>query len=245
VPDLLKRVSEGLKVAGIEDAVRSRFFVDLRKLHSEIIDKGRRARSAVVPDAERAPPQPVPDIVLIADPPPAMPEAIQPAAIPAEPPPPPSEAEMAKPEAPEFTPAITVNNPFGEGEVQVDDLDFTVPVQSTADAKRVAQGVDRAELPGNLKEGTRVKIRGKGEKDMVQPATLSYISPLRTRYLFVDRQGKTVLECSATVLAKLLSDGEIVIEEPVEEVPLFDRIMGGVVGKLKTPAKQSGAKIAK
>jgi hypothetical protein len=84
-----------------------------------------------------------------------------------------------------------------------------------------------------------VKIRGKTEKVAGQPARLSYISPLKTRFLFVDRQGKTVLECSAAVLAKFLSNGEIVIEEPVVEAPLFDRMMGGVVGKLRGPAAPS------
>ena len=90
-----------------------------------------------------------------------------------------------------------------------------------------------------------MKIRGKEEKDAGRPAKLSYISPLKTRFLFVDRQGKTVLECSAAVLAKFLSNGEIVIEEPVDEVPLFDRIMGGVVGKLKSPAGQLAPKMAR
>jgi hypothetical protein len=40
---------------------------------------------------------------------------------------------------------------------------------------------------------------------------------------------------------KRLRDGEIVIEEPASEAPLFDRIMGGVVGKLRGPAAPSSA----
>jgi hypothetical protein len=255
MPDLLKRVTEGLKVAGVEDAVRMGFFADLRKLHSEIIAKGARAKPAVEPDAGGATPPAKPDAALTiesppapretvqpekadaaltVEPPPAPQVTVQPEKAPADQPPPQSEPEPSKPEPLEFTAAITVNNPFGGGEVQVDDLDFTTP--STADAKRIAQGADRAELPGNLKEGSRVKIRGKTENVAGQPARLSYISPLKTRFLFVDRQGKTVLECSAAVLAKFLSNGEIVIEEPVVEAPLFDRMMGGVVGKLRGPA---------
>ena len=151
----------------------------------------------------------------------------------------PSETKAANPEALDFRAAITVNNPFGGGEVEVDDLDFTT--KPTTDVKRAAQGADNAGLPGNLKQGTWVKIRATGKKDSGQPAKLSYISPLKTRYLFVDRQGKTVLECSAAVLAKRFRDGEIVIEEPASEASLFDRTMGGVVGKLRGPAAPSSA----
>ena len=140
---------------------------------------------------------------------------------------------------PEFAPAVTVSNPFGGGEVQVDDLDFTIP--STVEARRTAQGAGHADLPGNLKQGTWVKIRETGKKDSGQAARLSYISPLKTRYLFVDRQGKTILECAAAILAKRFRDGEIVIEAPAAETPLFDRIMGGVVGKLRAPAAPSSA----
>lgn len=42
VPDLLKRLTEGLKTAGVEDAVRLGFFAEIRKLHSEIM----RSRAA-------------------------------------------------------------------------------------------------------------------------------------------------------------------------------------------------------
>ena len=247
MPDLLKRLTAGLKVAGVEEAVRLGFFAELRKLHTEVIDKGARVKRAVAHDAGGATPLAKPDAALTAEPPPAQ-ETVQQAETPADQPPPASEAETSKPEPLEFTAAITVNNPFGGGEVQVDDLDFTT--KSTADAKRAAHRADNAQLPGTLKEGTWVKIRETGEKDSGQPAKLSYISPLKTRYLFVDRQGKTVLECSAAVLAKRFRGGQIVIEEPASEAPLFDRIMGRVVGNLRGPAAlsstgPSAAKVAK
>ena len=294
MPDLLKRLTAGLKAAGVEEAVRLGFFAELRKLHTEVIDKGARVKRAVAQDAGGATALAKPDSAIAVEPPSAAREPIQLEPMPSDPladttpvqpianetKPPESKPVESKPvesklaetrlpelkpveskpaepqpvepiafepvpaepptaELPEFAPAVTVSNPFGGGEVQVDDLDFTTP--STAEAKHTAQGAIHAELPAVLKQGTSVRIRETGKKDSGQPARLSYISPLKTRYLFVDRQGKTVLQCSAAVLAKRLRDGEIVIEEPASEAPLFDRIMGGVVGKLRGPAAPSPA----
>ena len=364
VPDLLKRLSDGLKVADVEDAVRLDFFAELRKLHSAAIGGSEKPRVAepleattandtAIPEltpadaptvdltpvdltpvdvppvdltpfdltpvdpmpvdtprvdappadltpvdvtpfdpstfdltpVDRTPvdlppfdpatfdlptidlrsvdrpsvaepartpekavgPEPAPPVKVRAPAPPLKPPAPTP---PAKPPaatpsvkrPAPSETRASNPEPLDFKAAITVNNPFGGGEVEVDDLDFTI--KPTADPKRAAPGADTSGLPVNLKQGIWVKLYAAGKKDSGKPAKLSYISPLKTRYLFVDRQGKTVLECSPAVLAKRFRDGEIVIEEPASEASLFDRTMGGVVGKLRGPATPSPARPA-
>ena len=139
----------------------------------------------------------------------------------------------------DFTAPITVQNPFGGGKVQVEDLDFTAkPAAGAAGAAGAKRDATPAQLPGNLAVGTWVGIREKSEKDTRRSAKLSYISPLKTRYLFVDRQGKTTLDCSRAELASRFQIGEIVIMDKVPEVPLFDRITEGLVGKLgggKTP----------
>ena len=133
----------------------------------------------------------------------------------------------------DFTAPITVQNPFGGGKVQVEDLDFTAkPSAGAAGAKRDATP---AELPGNLKVGTWVGIRDKSEKASRRSARLSYISPLKTRYLFVDRHGKASLDCSRAELARRFHLGEVVIMAEVPEVALFDRITEGLVGKLGGP----------
>ena len=111
--------------------------------------------------------------------------------------------------------------------MQVEDLDFTT--KPAAGAKRDAIP---AELPANLAVGTWVGIREKDEKDTRKSARLSFISPLKTRYLFVDKQGKTTLDCSRAELARRFQTGEVVIMDKVPEVPLFDRITEGLVGKL-------------
>ena len=139
----------------------------------------------------------------------------------------------------DFTAPITVQNPFGGGKVQVEDLVFTAkPAAGAAGAAGAKRDATPAQLPANLAVGTWVGIREKSEKDARRSAKLSYISPLKTRYLFVDRQGKTTLDCSRAELASRFQIGEIVIMDKVPEVPLFDRITEGLVGKLgggKTP----------
>jgi hypothetical protein len=132
----------------------------------------------------------------------------------------------------DFTPAVTVNNPFGEGKIEVDDLDFTTkPAGGPARAKA---GAPDSDLPAELVVGTWVDIR---DKDNHRPAKLSFVSPLKTRYLFMNRQGKITLECSRAELVRRFRLGEITITaETASEAPLFDRLMGGLVNKLGGPA---------
>jgi hypothetical protein len=138
-----------------------------------------------------------------------------------------SPTQSKSPASLDFTAPVTVQNPFGGGKVQVEDLDFTT--KPAAGAKRDAIP---AELPANLAVGTWVGIREKDEKDTRKSARLSFISPLKTRYLFVDKQGKTTLDCSRAELARRFQTGEVIIMDKVPEVPLFDRITEGLVGKL-------------
>ena len=135
----------------------------------------------------------------------------------------------------DFTAPVTVKNPFGGGQVEVEDLDFTVkPAAGPAGARNEATV---AELPPNLKVGTWVGIRAKNDKEPRKSAKLSFISPLKTRFLFVDKQGKTTLDCSRADLARRFQTGEVVFMDKVPEVPLFDRLTEGLVGKLGGSAK--------
>ena len=81
-------------------------------------------------------------------------------------------------------------------------------------AKRVAPA---DELPADLKVGTWVGIRDKGENVRRSSARLSYISSLKTRYLFVDRHGKASLDCSRAELARRFRDREVVIMDELPE----------------------------
>ena len=187
--------------------------------------------------AESPAPAPKPDAPSPKAVPPGMP-APAPAAKPATPvaaaaksqvapPKPQSVVAKPKPVPMDLTAPVTVPNPFGEGEVEVNDLDFTVQLRgSTADARPVSA------LPPALQLGSWVDIVRKQGKEKRQSAKLTFISPLKTRYLFADRHGKTALECSQAELVRLFQLQEVTLgKEPVEP-PLFDRLAEGVMGKL-------------
>jgi hypothetical protein len=62
---------------------------------------------------------------------------------------------------------------------------------------------------------------------------LAYISPLRRTYLFVDRRGGKVAECSLERLARELRAGRASV---IETTSLFDQAMGDLLA-----ARRAGA----
>ncbi|MGH8629255.1 MAG: DUF1631 family protein, partial [Burkholderiales bacterium] len=108
LPELLKRLAAGAQLAGVEDAVRSSFFADLRKLHTEIIGKATAANGAPAADslahlesapaAIPAPPSPI--------------EAVQPVSALPETTPAPTEASPLIAELPDLTPAPAEATPL-------------------------------------------------------------------------------------------------------------------------------------
>jgi hypothetical protein len=278
LPVLLKRLAAGLRMAGVEDAIRARFFADLMKIHMRALGEGGEGKFAAAHDAGAENNPAKPDAAPAEKPVPAPKEAVQPIPAtagkplaPAEKPVPASKetvqpipatagkplapaekpvpalketvqpipATAGKPlapaEAPEavsdsldFTASLTIKNPFGSGEVQVEEIELT-DVRAAGTARAIGDA-HNAELIKNFKEGTWVEFREKGEEDTHRPAKLSYISPLKSSFLFVDRLGKTVKECSRAELARLVRLGAVVV---MDEVPLFDRVMNGLIGKLR------------
>jgi len=89
-------------------------------------------------------------------------------------------------------------------------------------------------LPLRMVEGAWVEILD--DSDRKQAARLHYVSPMKSHFLFVDRKGNKVYECSRSMLARRLNNFEIAILEGEPDASLFDRIMEGLFGKLGTPA---------
>jgi hypothetical protein len=291
VPDLLKRLTAGLKIADVEDAIRERFFSDLKKLHSEALSLGGKGEVAAANDAsagkqttkpdaapdttldevlaakpdaasgtkpDAAParkPEAAPAPILVATPAresvaapvakPAVTPVTKPVATPAAKPVQQIPTTAGKARAPieahgehsdslDFTETLTIKNPFGSGQVHVKELE-SMDVRAAA-TPRAKGEVNDVEFINNLKEGTWVEFRETVSEDANRPGKLSYISPLRSSFLFVDRQGKTVKECSRTELGRLVRLGMVVVVDvvdvAVDEAPLFDRMMAGVIGKL-------------
>jgi hypothetical protein len=87
-------------------------------------------------------------------------------------------------------------------------------------------------LPSKLKEGVWVGIRSQDPDEPRTPAKLLYVSPLKSRFMFSDRRGKTVLECTRSDLAKRFRLRDLVILSESPDASLFERIINGVLGKL-------------
>jgi len=143
----------------------------------------------------------------------------------------PIEAQGEDSDSLDFTKTLTIKNPFGGGQVHVKELE-SMDVRAAA-TPRAKGEVNEVEFIKNLKEGTWVEFRETVAEDAHRRAKLSYISPLRGGFLFVDQLGKTVKECSRTELGRLIRLGMVVIVDVVvDEAPLFDRMMAGVIDKL-------------
>ncbi len=69
---------------------------------------------------------------------------------------------------------------------------------------------------------------------MKHNSKLIFVTPRKTRYVFSDRRGKDMLELSRAEIVRRLRTGEAKRLDGEPEEPLFDRIMGGLVDKLKT-----------
>jgi hypothetical protein len=153
----------------------------------------------------------------------------------------------------DFTAPLVVANPFGEGQVAVatDDLDFTaapagapgeVSLEPTAaSAAPTAQQNQQARsrraqtipLPARMVVGAWVEITD--PDDTKTYGKLHFVSPMKSHFLFVDRKGNKVYECSRSMLARRLESLEIVILEGEPDASLFDRIMTSLFGKLGQP----------
>jgi hypothetical protein len=162
---------------------------------------------------------------LSAPPVPTAPESTAPAAAPLD--------EDTEPAAapPEFT-AVTIHNPFGEGDIEVEEISVSdLPPGAGLPANEgdpASGGDEHSRLVKGLTEGAWIEFRD--DDDNRRPARLSYISPLKGTYLFVNRQGKKVGEYSLYQLAREFRTGRASI---LDAVPLFDRAMGSLVGALR------------
>ena len=59
---------------------------------------------------------------------------------------------------------------------------------------------------------------------------------MKSHFLFTDRKGNKVYECSRSMLARRIENLEIYILEGEPDASLFDRIMTSLFGKLGTEA---------
>jgi len=93
-----------------------------------------------------------------------------------------------------------------------------------------------AELARQMKVGNWIEfIDGEGNRER---AKLSWISPISSKYLFVNRRGLKVCDKTVTALAVELRRGSAVL---LEEVPLFDRALDAIVERLRKSGNADGS----
>lgn len=232
LPGLLKRINYGMQLVGTDEATRRAFFAKLMRCHTKVINGGAATAAATATRAPTAPPAEASDAA-----PPTLTEVVssldsghgaQPHASHA---PAVHDADTEPAEAPPEFAAVTVNNPFGDGDIEVEEISLSdIPgAPSPLPGESSGSGGDEySRMASSLREGTWVEFRD--DEDLRKPARLSYISPLKGTYLFVNRQGRKVGEYSLYQLAREFRSGGAVI---LDEVPLFDRAMTSLVGVLK------------
>jgi hypothetical protein len=127
----------------------------------------------------------------------------------------------------DFTAHITMKNPFGEGKIQVqDDMD---PEETAMNLSRHATDPDALRV-GDWFEWKEKNADG---EETQRPVRLIFMTPRKTRYIFRDRSEKDYIECTRNEVVRRLRTGEAVLMEEEPEVPFFERIMGGVISKMK------------
>jgi exonuclease VII small subunit len=150
----------------------------------------------------------------------------------------PADEKTGPPPTLDFTAPVTVKNPYGEGEVNVTGLDFTAPAPNDIKGKKAAMvSLLSVDPPADMAMGDWVEFRPKGDDAQPRAAKVLFITPKKTRYVFSNRQGKDVTELTRPEIVRRLRTGEAVRLDAPPEEPLFDRIMNGLVGKLKAPAQ--------
>jgi len=260
LPGLLKRLNFGMQLIGTDDSTRRTFFAKLMRCHTRIINTGSSsaaapnvstadlptpvavADAAPIPAADVTAEDDIPVLTEVAVPAPeadAPPFTASPAAE--------HDQDMEPTQAEATFAAVTIPNPFGDGEIEVEEIDLSdfsngsavgtltdVPGMAEATSNR-GQGADEyTQVVTGLTEGAWLEFRD--DEDNRTPARLSYISPLKGTYLFVNQQGRKVGEYSLYQLAREFRTGRAA---KMNSQPLFDRAMTGLVGALKT-AKTPG-----
>lgn len=133
----------------------------------------------------------------------------------------------------DFSAPITMRNPFGQGEVQVSGVESDT-AEDGAGARRRWDPTN----PDNLKVGDWLAFKAPsaegGDARPPHPARLIFVTPRKTRYIFCDRGEKDYIECTRAEIGRRLRAGEAELMEEEPEVPFFERILGGVMGRLKT-----------
>lgn len=125
---------------------------------------------------------------------------------------------------------ITIGSVGWNDPNEIDESDEAL-LQDIAPDKEVLDASSAKHLVAELKPGAWVEFRHEGEESM--HAKLKWISPLKSAYLFTDRQGK---RAATMPIEKLEAAFRIGSARMIDDLPLLDRAVGNVIEALKKAA---------
>lgn len=102
-------------------------------------------------------------------------------------------------------------------------------VEPEAPAEALSEDDECVRAVRELKVGSWIEFVG--PDDQRERAKLSWISPISSKYLFVNRRGLKVCDKTVAALATELRRGSAIV---LEEVPLFDRALDAIVARLRS-----------
>lgn len=211
LPNLLKRLSDGLKAIEHPQSEQDRFFAALVKCHAEAVKNGMHGmapQTAPAADSAAAP-TPLPH----AEPPAEFEE------IPVQ-----TGAVEVDPKLMQEVSALPVVDPHAEAEeITLTDVSWL--------AGGEPEGDQYDAMVRQLKRGNWIEIRQ--EDGSYARAKLAWISPMRGLYLFTNRLGQRAMSIHANGLAAKLRAGEIQL---LDSVPLMDRAVDALLARLQNTA---------
>ena len=98
-----------------------------------------------------------------------------------------------------------------------------------SDKERLDYNEDDVSVLRDLKIGVWLDLAGEDEK--LHPAKLSWVSPISSRLMFVNRRGVRILVASVEELAAMKKQGKLVLRE---QEHVFDQAMHRVMGRLQS-----------
>ncbi len=209
LPDLLKRLEQGLMALSMPREIRDQFFTGLVKCHAVAVRAGLRG-------GKDAPPAPDLVPIPVTEPAPEAEAGVEFMEIPAA-----AETPVVDPALLEEISAEPEERQEVE-EIVIGDVGWLARGLEVLEKDEFEQQVQR------MKRGTWIEYRL--EDGATARAKLAWVSPLKGIYLFTNRLGQRAMSINAEGLAAKLRAGEV---EVLDSVPLMERAVNSLLERLQ------------
>jgi uncharacterized protein DUF1631 len=118
----------------------------------------------------------------------------------------------------------------------VEEIVLNTSTEETSPEENYSEDDEFLKTARDIKVGTWVEFAD--DEGNRERAKLSWISPISSKYLFVNRRGLKVCDKTVFALAAEMRRGSTIV---LEEVPLFDRALDAIVARLRTAQADAAA----